>query len=102
MKLKIVLLPVLLALLLGACAQKKAWTGDPQLVYKLTMKMPEDDVRKILGEPSDTMELKLPGVKTVAWIYNGKEQVRVILQDGKLVGAEIGYKKVLEASASEI
>jgi hypothetical protein len=102
MKLKIVLLSLLFVLGLGACAGKASWTGNPELARKLTLKMPEADVRKLLGEPTDVLNMDLPGIKTSAWIYKGSKEVRLVVQDGKLVAAELGNEKLFEASISDL
>jgi hypothetical protein len=101
MKLK-AYLSVLLALGLVACAGKPAWSGDPELARKLTMKMPEARVRELMGEPTDVLNMDLPGVKTSAWIYKGSKDVRLVIQDGKLMIAELGNEKLFEATASDL
>ena len=102
MKLRFAFLSLLLALGLVACAGKPAWSGDPELARKLTLKMPEAEVRKLLGEPTDVLNMDLPGIKTSAWVYKGSKEIRLVIQDGKLMIAELGNEKLFEASVSDL
>jgi len=88
--------------LLAACSQQAKWTGDPQLVYKLTSKMPAAEVKKLLGEPSRITEMPLPGVKTESWVYNGSQKLLLIVQGDKLVHAEIDSKTVVDTPVNEL
>jgi len=89
-------------LALAACSHEAEWKGDPQLVYKLSSKMPEAEVQKILGEPSRIFEMPGPGPVTKSWTYNGTETLHLILQNGKLVDAKIGNKTVVETSVNDL
>jgi hypothetical protein len=92
-----------LAIAMAACsAGGKPWTGDPQLVHKLQLKMPEADVRALLGEPSETKAMDMLGVKQDLWYYNGTQRVMLLFQNGKLVNANLGGTTVLEAGVSDI
>jgi hypothetical protein len=93
---------LLLALGLVACAGRPAWTGDPELARKLTLKMPEAEVRSLLGEPTDVLNMDVPGIKTSAWLYKGSKEIRLVVQDGQLVLAELGNEKLIEAAPSEL
>lgn len=100
---KFAFLSLLTALALAACAAgTPAWTGDPELARKITIKMPEAEVRNLLGEPSSTGEFELAGFTTRYWDYDGSKDVRVILQEGKVVGVVLNRVTILEASVSEI
>lgn len=92
----------LLAAALAACSNGPEWSGDPQLARKLTMKMPEAEVRKLLGEPSTVRSMEVAGIKTDTWIYNSKEPVQLIVQDGKLIVAYIGTEKLFEATVADL
>ena len=92
---------MVLALALAACGGK-AWSGDPQLVHKLDIKMTEAQVRAVLGEPSDITSMEVSGLKQDVWIYNGSERVGVVFQNDKLVAATLAGRTVMEASVNEI
>lgn len=100
---KTVFLFVLAALALVACAASKpAWTGDPELARKLTVNMPDAEVRKLLGEPTLIGENDLGGQKTVWWDYDGTKNVRVIMNDGKVFSVVLGRATILEGSVSDL
>lgn len=100
---KLVFFSILAAFGLAACsAGAPAWTGDPELARKITVNMPAEDVRKLLGEPSSTGEFDLAGLTTEYWDYDGSKDVRVIMQGGKVKGVVLGHATILEASVSEI
>lgn len=101
--LKLAFVSTLVAMALAACAAgKPAWTGDPELARKLTLKMPEGDVRKLLGEPTSTGEFDLGGVTTSYLDYDGVKDVRVVLQEGKVVGVVLNRVTILQSSVSDI
>ena len=102
MRPKLASFALLVALGLVACAARPAWSGDPELARKLSLKMPEAEVRKLMGEPTDVLNMDLPGVKTSAWIYKGSKDVRLVIQDGKLMIAQVGNEKLFEASISDL
>lgn len=103
MKLRILIAAVLMSLTMLACsAGGNEWSGDPQLVYKLQLKMTEADVRGILGEPSEVEAQEMLGQQMVIWQYHGKERVGVVFQNGKLVGSNLGFKTVLQAGAADL
>ena len=93
MKLKSAWLVLMLSLGLVACVKK--WDGDPQLVNKLALDMSEEEVKRILGEPSGENKLEVMGIVTKTWIYNGKQQIGLVVQDGKLVSAQLDGKIIL-------
>jgi hypothetical protein len=100
MKLK--LFAVAATLALAACTHQAEWKGDPQLIYKLTSKMPEEEVQKILGAPTSTFEMPGPGPVTKSWTYSGAETLHLIIQNGKLIDAKIGNKTVVETSVNDL
>ena len=100
MKLKIAFLAVLLSLGLAACA--KEWKGDPQLVHQLKLTMPEAEVKALMGEPSLVNRMEVMGIVTETWVYNGKQQVGLVVQDGKLVSAQLDGKMIFQASVQDI
>ncbi|WP_166208731.1 outer membrane protein assembly factor BamE [Cognatiluteimonas telluris] len=103
MKLGNWLVTLVLALAMVACsAGGKPWTGDPQLVHKLQLKMSEAEVRDLLGEPSQTQDMDMLGVKQQMWNYNGSQRVMLLFQNGKLVNASLGGTTVLEAGVGDI
>jgi hypothetical protein len=87
---------------LAACGHKATWTGDPQLIYKLSSKMPEAEVQKILGAPTSTFEMPGPGPETKSWTYEGTETLHLIIQNGKLINGRIGNKTVIETSVNDL
>lgn len=92
-----------LVVAISACsAGGNKWEGDPQLVYKLELKMSEADVRNVMGEPSSITNADMLGQKQEIWIYNGSKRVSLVLQNGKLVNADLGMHNVLEAGAADI
>lgn len=100
---KLAFLSILAALALAACAAgKPAWTGDPELARKITVNMPADEVRKLMGEPSSTGEFELAGLTTRYWDYDGSKDVRVIMQGDKVKAVTLSGATILEASVSEI
>jgi hypothetical protein len=99
MKLKDACLAALLAVGLAACA--KEWKGDPQLVQQLKVNMPEAEVKALMGEPSLVNRMEVMGVVTETWVYNGKQQVGLVVQDGKLKSAQLDGKMVFQASVEE-
>jgi hypothetical protein len=100
MKLKVVCLAPMLALGLVGCAKK--WAGDPQLVHKLAINMPEADVKKLMGEPSLVNKMEVMGIVTETWVYNGSQQVGLVVQDGKLVSAQLDGKMIMQASVQDL
>ena len=100
MNIKVACLALLLALSLVACAKK--WDGDPQLVHKLAVNMSDVDVKKVLGEPSDVTKLEVMGIVTETWLYNGSQQIGLVVQDGKLVSAQLDGKLLFEAEVGDL
>ena len=100
MKWKIACLVLLLSLGLVACAKK--WDGDPQLVHKLAVNMPEAEVKKLMGEPSLVNKMEVMGIVTETWVYNGKQQVGLVVQDGKLMSAQLDGKMIFQASVQDL
>ena len=86
---------LLLAMALGLAACAKKWDGDPQLVNKLALEMSEAEVKKILGEPSGVHKMEVMGIVTETWVYNGKQQVGLVVQNGKLKSAQLDGKMVM-------
>ena len=97
---KLALFAMLLALGLVACAKK--WEGDPQLVHKLAVNMPEAEVKQILGEPSGVNRMEVMGIVTETWIYNGTQQIGLVVQDGKLMSAQLDGKLLFQASVGDL
>ena len=93
-------LALLLALALPGCAKK--WDGDPQLVGKLSVNMPEAEVKKILGEPTATNKMEVMGIVTETWVYNGSKQIGLVVQDGKLMSAQVDGKLLFQASVGDL
>ena len=100
MKLKIAFLALALSLGLVACA--KEWKGDPQLVHKLAVNMPEAEVKKLMGEPSLVNKMEVMGIVTETWVYNGKQKVGLVVQDGKLMSAQLDGKMIFQASVQDL
>ena len=96
------MLALVLATTIAACSGGKSWSGDPQLVNRLQIKMSEEQVRSLLGEPSDITSMEVLGVKQDVWIYKGSEHVGVVFQDDKLVAATLAGRTVIEASVGEL
>ena len=88
------------ALCLAACAKK--WDGDPQLVHKLAVNMTGAEVKKLLGEPSGVNKMEVMGIVTETWVYNGKQVVGLVVQDGKLKSAQLDGELVFQASVSDM
>ena len=87
---------LLLVMALGLAGCVKHWDGDPQLVNKLAFDMTQAEVKKILGEPSAVKKMEVMGIVTETWVYNGKQQVGLVVQDGKLKSAQLDGKMVLQ------
>jgi len=96
MKMKLATSALLLTMAFGLAACVKKWDGDPQLVNKLTVNMAEAEVKKILGEPSGVNKMEVMGIVTETWVYNGKQQVGLVVQDGKLKSAQLDGKLIFQ------
>ena len=100
MKLKLACLALLLAVGLVACA--KEWPGDPQLVHQLKVNMGEAEVKALMGEPSLVQKMEVMGIVTETWLYNGKQQVGLVVQNGKLMSAQLDGKMIFQASVQDL
>ena len=60
------------------------------------------EVRKLLGEPSGVSKLEVMGIVTETWIYNGSQQIGLVVQDGKLMSAQLDGKLLFQASVSDL
>jgi len=82
---------------LGACAAQQDWRGDPQLAHQLSAHMAKDELKRLLGEPSDVMQMRVMGSSMETWTYNGRQKIRLSLQDGRLIGAQLDGRAVVDA-----
>ncbi len=87
MRLRSLLTILVLSLALVGCSKfaggGEAWKGDPQKAHELTAGMSQEQVKKILGEPSRTQEMKVLDQSLTAWYYVGdKDNVNVVFDTG--------------------
>ena len=97
------LLVLVLAVGAGACTGGgKEWAGDPQLVHQLKLKMTPEDVRRVLGEPSNVTDADMLGQEQEVWVYNGNEPISLVFQNGKLMIATLGSTTIFQAGPGDV
>ena len=59
-------------------------------------------MKKLMGEPSLVNKMEVMGIVTETWVYNGSQQVGLVVQDGKLVSAQLDGKMIMQASVQDL